>query len=253
MEAPFSPDVLDELTKYDSPTICNVIELFECRPRNLGYAHAHVRAMYPQLPPMVGYAVTATFRSAHAPEPGEPCATLPDQIEAFSNISKPWVVVIQDLDHPLGTAVYGEVMVSTYKGFGAVGLVTNGYGRDIIQIEPLNFACFTAGAAVSHAYCRVIDTQVPVEIGGLTVKPGDLLHGDANGLTNIPNDIVNEVAGACAEFVDAEEIIIQAARREKPDLDTYRKAVQEFGKRRTGLAARLRKSAAKKDEGDALA
>jgi regulator of RNase E activity RraA len=253
MDAPFSPDVLDELTKYDSPTICNIIELFDCRARNVGYAHADIRAMYPQLPPMVGYAVTATFRSAHAPEAGEPCATLPDQIEAFSSIPKPWVVVIQDLDHPLGAAVYGEVMVSTYKGFGAVGLVTNGYGRDILQIEPLNFACFTAGAAVSHAYCRVIDTQVPVEIGGLTVKPGDLLHGDANGLTNIPKTIVNEVAGACAEFVDAEEVIVQAARQKNPDLDTYRKAVQEFGKRRAALTDRLRKGTAGGDDGDALA
>lgn len=253
MEAPFAPEVLDELTKYDSPTICNIIELFECRPRNVGYAHAHIRATYPQLPPMVGYAVTATFRSSHAPEPGESAMSLPDQVASFAHTPKPWVVVIQDLDHPLGSAVYGEVMVSTYQGFGAVGLVTNGYGRDIIQIEPLNFPCFTAGAAVSHAYCRVIETQVPVQIGGLTVNPGDLLHGDANGLTNIPHDIVREVAGACAEFVDAEEVIIQVARREKPDLDTFRKAVGEFGKRRNALAARLRKETASGNNDDALA
>ena len=245
MTAPLTNEVLDELRKYDSPTICNVIELLDYRPRNLGFAHAQVRAVFPTLPPTVGYAVTATFRSATEADRGETATSLADQLEAFATVPEPRIVVIQDLDDPPCGAVFGEVMVSSYKGFGCIGLVTNGYARDIAQIKPLDFQCFAAGLSVSHAYCRVLDVQVPVQIGGATIRPGDLLHGDENGVTTIPLEIAADVAGACKAFVDAEAVVINAARQANPTLDAYRIAMAEFGKRRAVIAARLRKSAAR--------
>ena len=253
MSTAISREVIEELRKYDSPTICNVIELFGYQPRNVGWVHKDVAAVYPELPPMVGFAVTATFRSATAGEPGEKAIGLADQLEAFESVPGPRVVVIQDLDDPPCGAVYGEVMVSSYRGFGAVGLVTNGYARDVLQIKPLEFPCFASGYGVSHSYCRVLSVQKTVDIGGLTIRPGMLLHGDANGVAAIPLEIAAEVAGACAEFVAAEDVVIAAARQSKPTLAAYREASAEFNRRRTALTERLQKRATQSNDGEAMA
>ncbi len=230
--------VREKLARFDSATICNVIELLDVRARNCGFLRPPVQAMFPQLPPMVGYAVTATFRSATMPPDDEPALTLAQQVELFEPIPKPRVVVIQDLDDPPFAAVFGEVMTSTYKGFGCVGLVTNGYARDLPAIAEMNFPVFAAGVCVSHAYCRILEVGTAVNITGVTIRPGDLLHGDANGVTTIPTQIAEAVAHACEDFVAAEEVVISAARS-GPDMARYKQAATEFMRRRDAIRQRL--------------
>src|SRR4051794_31826383 len=138
-------NVLDRLRQFDTPTICNVLELFDCRPRTAGYMDGRLQACYPKLPPMVGYASTATFRAGSPPRSGDVYAGLARQVELLAESPGPSVVVFQDLDDPCVAATFGEVMCTTYQAFGAVGLVTSGTGRDIDQVESLHFPCFTAG------------------------------------------------------------------------------------------------------------
>src|SRR5947209_11509532 len=138
-------DVLEKLRAFDTPTVCNVIELFELRPRTAGYLDGRIRACFPRLPPMVGYASTATFRSSAPPRSGNVYAGLSEQVAAFAELPGPAVVVFQDLDDPVAAATFGEVMCSTYKTFGAAGLITSGAGRDLDQVEAMNFPCFTRG------------------------------------------------------------------------------------------------------------
>jgi 4-hydroxy-4-methyl-2-oxoglutarate aldolase len=99
-------------------------------------------------------------------------------------------------------------MCSTYKGFGSVGLITSGGGRDLLQVKALDYPVFTGSTICSHACCHILHIGLPVRVGGLVVDPGDLLHGDANGVTNIPIDIATEVADIAQEFVDAEKIVL---------------------------------------------
>ena len=120
----------------------------------------------------------------------------------------PPVVVFQDLDDPPVAAVFGEVMCSSYKAFGSVGLVTNGGGRDLLQVRALDFSVFTGSTIVSHAYCQIMHIGLPVRVGGLVVSQGDLLHGDANGVTSIPPNIAAEVADVAVEFIEAENLIM---------------------------------------------
>src|SRR5437868_13631582 len=127
------PAVLDRLRQFDTPTICNVLELCDCRPRTAGYMDGRIRACYPNLPPMVGYAATATFRSAAPPRTGNVYSGLTEQVASFAELPGPAVVVFQDLDDPPASATFGEVMCTTYKAFGAAGLVTSGAGRDLDQ------------------------------------------------------------------------------------------------------------------------
>jgi 4-hydroxy-4-methyl-2-oxoglutarate aldolase len=195
------------LAKYDTPTVCNVIELFNVQPRNTGYMDRRIQACFPELPPMVGYASTATFRSA-APAHGDSYSNLREQIESFSELPGPAVVVFQDLDDPPVGATFGEVMCTTYKSFGAIGLITSGAGRDLDQVANLAFPIFTAGTICSHGYSHIPSISVPIHVGGIMVNPGDLLHADRNGVTKIPGEIAGEVAHACSEFMAAETAFI---------------------------------------------
>jgi len=118
------------------------------------------------------------------------------------------VIAIQDVDDPPAAAVFGEVMCSTYRAFGAAGLVTSGAGRDLEQVRALGFPVFTGSTICSHGYCHLLHLGEPIRLGGLVVQTGDLLHGDANGVTNIPHAIATQVADAAAEFVAAEKDLL---------------------------------------------
>src|SRR4051794_34257810 len=196
------------LAKYDTPTICNVVELFDLYPRTAGYMDGRIRACFPKLPPMVGFASTATFRSSSPPRSGNVYAGLDKQVAGFAEIPGPPIVVFQDVDSPVMAATFGEVMCTTYKAFGAVGLITSGAARDLDQVEAMNFPCFADGAICAHGYCHILQIHVPVHVGGIQITPGDLLHGDRNGVCRIANEIASEVAHACAELVAAEQIVL---------------------------------------------
>src|SRR5439155_23716865 len=115
---PISIAVLEQLRRFDTPTVCNVVELFDLRPRTAGYMDSRIQACYPKLPPMVGFASTATFRSATPPRAGDVYSGLSEQIAAFAQSPQPVVVVFQDLDDPPAAATFGEVMATTDKQFG---------------------------------------------------------------------------------------------------------------------------------------
>ena len=199
---------LQLLGRYDTPTISNAIEIFKVLPQTSGYMDGRIRACFPELPPMVGYASTATLRTAAAPLAGADYAGLEEQVAKFEELPKPAVVVIQDIDSPPVAATFGEVMTTIYKGFGAAGLITSGAARDLDQVRALGFPCFSDGIICSHGYPHLVDLGVPVNIGGITVYPGDLIHGDANGVTRIPHEIASEVAHACEEFAAAEQVVL---------------------------------------------
>jgi regulator of RNase E activity RraA len=204
---PLSGDELDLLRKYDTPTVCNVIELFNVRPRNVGFMDKRIQACFPELPPMVGYAATAAFRSA-APSQDDVYSSLEKQVDLFREMPGPPVMVFQDLDDPAVAATFGEVMCTAYQAFGASGLITSGAGRDLPQVRALDFPVFTNGAICAHGYCNIPSIQVPVHVGGVTVHPGDLLHGDSDGVTTIPIEIAGEVGQACEQFVAAEAVLL---------------------------------------------
>ena len=235
-----SPEDFRLLGQYDTPTICNVIELFEVRPRNAGYMDGRIRACFPEMPPMVGYASTATIRCAFPRPEGSAYTSLADQVRAFSELPGPAVVVFQDLDDPAVAATFGEVMCTTYQAFGAAGLVTSGAARDLDQVRKLGFPAFSGGVICSHGYTHFTSIHQPVRVGGIAIHPGDLLHGDANGITTIPLDIASEVAHAAAEYIAGETIIMEGAKAASGNVKAYSEAFQEGLRRIAELGRRLR-------------
>jgi regulator of RNase E activity RraA len=131
-----TPEQLEELRQIDSPTISNAIERFKVRPRVQGFAGWDLRCAFPELGSMVGYAVTCTADStteARADERG--LLRLWAAIEAAP---KPAVVVIKDIGPERSRSCHmGEVMATTARALGAVGCVSDGGLRDVVEVRAL--------------------------------------------------------------------------------------------------------------------
>lgn len=226
------PIDLSRLTQFDTPTICNTIELFEVRPRNAGYMDARIRACFPEMAPVAGYASTATMRCDCPKREGDVYSSLDEQVARFAELPGPAIVVYQDLDDPCVAATFGEIMCSTYKAFGAAALITSGAARDIDQVRRIGFAAFSNGAICSHGYSHIVDLHRAVRVGGITIQPGDLLHADVNGITTIPLEIASEIADAAAEYVTAESIVLDYLKAGQPD-------ARKFAEVRKGMMAEI--------------
>ena len=197
-------DQLAALAAIDSPTVANAIERFEVRGRVDGYADLHLRCAFPQYGSTVGYAVTCTADSTTEGRPDG--AGLLGLWAALEAAPKPAVLVIKDVGpHPAKGCHMGEVMATTARALGAVGCVSDAGLRDVKEVAALgDFQYFCPGFVVSHGQPVILDVNVKVEIHGLPIAPGDLLHGDVNGLLVVPAEIAAAVPAACDE-VRAEE------------------------------------------------
>jgi 4-hydroxy-4-methyl-2-oxoglutarate aldolase len=210
MTESLTPDELAALRAITTPTVCNAIETFDVRLRNEGFMDSTIQCRFPELGAMVGYAVTITIRAGVPPERE---ISAPQVWAEMDRVPKPWVVVIDDLDYPRPTGSYwGEVNGSVYKALGAVGTVTNGGVRDLPEVRATGFQFFSSCVLASHAYVHVVDVGSPVTVGGLTVSPGDLLHGDEHGVTSIPLEIARELPKAARELEARERKLIDYAR-----------------------------------------
>lgn len=191
-----TPAELDALRAIDSPTIANAIEYFEARPRVYGYCGTNVRSLNPELGTMLGYAVTCRGDSTTEDKNRREHTELYRAIFALQPL--PVVVVIGDDGDPSRIHLSchaGEMMATTMKRVGAVGLVTNGGLRDIREITALGgFHYYGRGLVVAHGRPCIYDIGATVDIDGMVVRPGDLLHGDENGITVIPAEIASQVA-----------------------------------------------------------
>lgn len=205
MSVELRPEEIEALRKITTPTVCNAIESFNVRPRNEGFMDTSIRCILPELGAMVGYACTATMRASRD-EPSRPSWEL---WETVLRAPAPRVVVIQDLDAPapLGSH-WGEVNGNTYKALGCVGTVTNGGVRDLDEVRRLGFHFFASCVLVSHAYEHLVEVGVPVQVGGITVNPGDLIHADQHGVLIVPLEIAREIPAAAAEVQRRERRII---------------------------------------------
>lgn len=237
--ATISRETLAKLRAFDTPTICNAIELFDVRPRSNGFMDARIKACFDDLPPTVGFAATASFRAGALPRDRDVYTALDAQIERFGDLSGPPIVVFQDLDDPAVAATFGEVMCTAYRAFGAVGLITSGAGRDLDQVRALNFPVFTNGTISAHGYCHTLHVHQPVRVGGLVIEPDDLLHADRNGVTSIPREIADELADAAADVVAAEAGLLTLLRETEPTLASLRAARAEMAAQFAAIRERV--------------
>jgi 4-hydroxy-4-methyl-2-oxoglutarate aldolase len=196
--------VIEALRKISSPSIANGIETFNVRPRNVGHMSSEIKTLFSELGPLVGYAVPAVIRAEPQPLQNHRASTFAwwDYVQT---IPAPRVIVVHDIDEPRGQgAQWGEVQANIHKALGCVGVVTDGSVRDLDEVRALGFQFAAAHVSVSHAYVHMMDFGLPVKVGGLWVKPGDLIHADQHGVVTIPPDIAERLREAVAK-VEADE------------------------------------------------
>ena len=201
--------MIEALRKISSPSVANTIETFNVRPRSQGFMSSEIRTLFPDLGPLVGYAVTAVIRAEPAPREGHRASTF-GWWDYVLSIPAPRVVVVHDLDDPRGQgAQWGEVQANIHRALGCVGTVTDGSVRDLDEVRALGFQFAAAHVSVSHAYVHMVDFGLPVKVGGLWVQPGDLIHADQHGVVTIPADIAARIPEAVAKVGADERRIIQ--------------------------------------------
>jgi regulator of RNase E activity RraA len=211
--------VIDALRKVSSPSVANAIETFNVRPRNQGNVSNEIRALFPELGPMVGYAVTALIRAEPAPLQNHRASTFAWWDYVLS-IPAPRVIVVHDLDEPRGQgAQWGEVQANIHRALGCLGVVTDGSVRDLDEVRALGFQFAAAHVSVSHAYVHMVDFGLPVKVGGLWVKPGDLIHCDQHGAVTIPPEIAERVPEAVKKVEADERQIIGLCQSMKFSVD----------------------------------
>ncbi len=218
---PITEKDLAFLKGVDSPTIANAIEPFKVRDRTEGFIGGEVRALFPEMPPMVGAALTVTMTNA----PG----TIAEResywrmYEALSQMPAPSVLVVQDVSGaPSRCALSGEVMATRAMRLGSVGMVTDGGLRDVDEVRRLGFGYFARYVVVSHGNFGVVDVGEPVTLDGQEVRTGDILHGDANGIVIVPRQVLDGLPEAVQEvrsreranmdFINSAEYSIAAER-----------------------------------------
>ena len=213
---------LDALRRYNTPTISNAIELFDVRPRHLGFLPHTIRCLLPELGPIIGYAVTSRTRAFRLELDEKPADLLPDYFRYVAAQPGPKISVGWDQDQPAGLgAQFGEVTATIHQKLGCVGHITSGCPRDLDEVRALGFQLFGLNPCVSHAYVRLVDFGTPVVIGGVEIHSGDLIHADKHGVCLIPHEVAPKLADACAEVERRERPILDICRSENFSLEEY--------------------------------
>jgi regulator of RNase E activity RraA len=218
--------LIKELQSMDTPTVCNALELLIPKRRGYGYTTSHLHCTRPQLPPIVGFARTASIRAAHPSDlSGAAARDLSDAYYAYIDQGpKPSVVVMQDLDGNGGYgSFWGEVNSNVHKGFGSVGVVTDGCVRDLPDIAA-DFQMLAASILPSHAFIHVVDYARPVDVAGMRVRDGDLIHADQHGAVVIPHDVATQVKAAAEQIGRRERVLIEASQQPGFNIEKFRKA-----------------------------
>ena len=202
---------MDFLKGVDTPTLSNAIETLRLRPQSAGFAPCQMRCLFPEFGRTVGYAVTAQVETM--------TATAKDRkvflslYEAVMESPKPAVVAFQEVGpQPDYAAHCGEVMATIFQRLGAVGLVSDCAVRDIPEVRALRFRYFARGAVASHAYFRIVRVGVPIQVQGLPISPGDLLHGDENGLIVVPKEALDKLPAAVDAVRNKEGALMEFVR-----------------------------------------
>ncbi len=199
--------LIEELVQIDTPTLSNAIELLEVRNRISGFADLNMRCLTPELGVLCGSAVTAQAVTMF-PEPVQRDTALRNYIricEELEALPGPGVVVIQEVGpHPDFAVHCGDVMATLFQRFRGVGVVSDAGIRDLPELRELGFKAFARGLVASHANFEIVRVQVPVTVCGLMVEPGDLLHGDSNGLIKVPEEGREELSRLAAKVTERE-------------------------------------------------
>lgn len=227
MSTSLTPSQLESLRQIDACTLANAIETFHERLRNEGFTDSSIRCLFPKYPTVIGYAATLKVSGSVPPFVGAaPYPNRTDWWDYVLSVPSPRIVVVQDISPKVGLgSLLGVVNVNILRTLGCVGAVTNGSVRDLHALEDLGFQIFAGSICVSHAYVHITKFGEPLEVGGLKVKSGDLVHGDLHGVQTIPSEIAEKIPPVAAEIIKRQNILIDLCHSKDFSLERLRAAI----------------------------
>ena len=234
-ETVIDEELLALLRKVDTPTVCNAIEVAEGKRGFNNFTHKTMLSSAPEDLAVVGFARTAKIAGKEPPEiaPEEIKKRRMDYFRSMSEGPRPGIAVTEDMDYPeCVSAWWGEVHTTVHKGLGLSGAITNGVMRDLGDLQP-GFPVLAASIGPSHAFVHVREIGTTVNILGMTVNEGDLIHSDRHGALVIPKAVWSTLKGAIEKLLETEQLILGPAREEGFTFEKLETAWGEFEKSRT--------------------
>lgn len=229
MQDVVTTELIEELKAFGTCLITDAIESFGVRLRNEGFAQAAFRCLFKEFPPMVGYAATCKVRSADPPVAGSRYREHADWWTDLCSVPGPRVVVMEDVDDPPGTGAFvGEVHAQLLRGLGCVGVITNGSARELPGIEASGLQVFARHLAISRAYIHVVEYGKPVKVGGLKIRPGDLIHGDRHGIVSVPLELVPRLPAVARAIAKKKQQMIELSRKPGTTHEELRRGLDEL-------------------------
>jgi 4-hydroxy-4-methyl-2-oxoglutarate aldolase len=204
---------VEALSRLDTCTVANAIEAFGVRLRNEGFSGPAIQCFTPGLRAAVGYAETLRVRSS-APPPERPSYfDRTDWWSALQVLPMPRILVVEDVDGTVGVGAFvGGVHAHILRALGCAAVVTNGAVRDIPEVLGAGLQLFAGNLSPSHAFVHILDYGRPVEVGGLKVAHGDLLHADRHGVLNVPPEIAGQIPAVAYRLRQKEARIVAFCR-----------------------------------------
>ncbi|MDD2659661.1 MAG: RraA family protein [Methylococcales bacterium] len=226
-----SQQTLDAIRPIGTSLVADAIETFSVRLANEGFIRSGALTdRTPGLAPLLGFAATARIRAVHPPIVGSVFAENKTWWRYLSALPEPRIVVFQDVDPFPGLgSFFGEMHVAVHHALGCAGIVTDGAVRDVHTFNKAGLHCFSGHVSVSRAYAHIIDFGVPVTIGGLLIKPGDLLYGDSNGVVSIPPEQATLIPAVAAEIRERKRRTIELCASEHFSLEKLEELTVSFG------------------------
>ena len=213
IESFLTEENLDALRQFDTCMVANAIDSLNVRLRNTGFADGSIRCMFQEAPPMVGYAATARLRSGEPPIAGGSFRDRADFWNSILEIPAPRILVLEDMDDPPGRGAFvGDMHAAIVQALGCIGYLTNGAVRELPAVRALGVQLFAGSVAVSRAYAHIFDFGAPVRVGGMEVRPGDLLHGDRHGVLTVPMEFATKIPNVAVRLQGLERTVIDFCR-----------------------------------------
>lgn len=225
MAPELTPALIEKLLSVDSPTISNAIELLKVRPRREGFMGPQIVCRFPDLGRVVGYATTCTIVEYDEHFPPDPAERF-KWVESIANSPKPALCVVKDRCHRKGWySHWGEIVGTQVQVLGAQAIITDGSVRDLEALRAMGMKVWSEYVVVSHGHIDVGQANIPIEVGGLVVHPGDILHADCNGVVSIPAEGLADLPKAIDQVLENERRVINHLRRHGYDLEAHRREI----------------------------
>jgi 4-hydroxy-4-methyl-2-oxoglutarate aldolase len=220
---------IEELKQFTTPTIANALELLGSWDRFSGIMSPRIRPLFADMKPVVGYACTSLL-TARQRAHGKLYADWPDYWRYVLTVPEPRISVGQDIDPaPSVGSIWGEVQANIHLALGCVGAVAEGAMRDLGEMHALGFPCFARDVTISHGFAHFVDFGKPVDVGGVIVKSGDLIHADRHGVMVVPHEAAPHLSKLCRMIVHAESRLLAIVKdRQNFSIEVLTQAFSQF-------------------------